>query len=115
MRTFDWVDYLTLAQELGQRPDAAALRSTISRAYYAAYCKARQQLRESGLNVPSNSHKWLWDHYRNSQDPSWRSIGVNGDRLRRSRNRADYDDSFPGLASAVVSSITRAGQVLQTL
>ena len=45
--SFDYIDYLYLAQELvGQTPPQAAqpeakLRSAISRAYYAAFLKAR--------------------------------------------------------------------------
>lgn len=38
MAKFDWVQYLIIARELATRPDnESALRSSISRAYYAAY------------------------------------------------------------------------------
>ena len=49
---FDWSEYLNLAQELAGRPtslsnEEARLRSAISRAYYAAFCKARNHLRDN--------------------------------------------------------------------
>ena len=49
---FDWADYLTLAQELAtRRSDEAALRPAVSRAYYAAFCQARNVLRREGVNT----------------------------------------------------------------
>jgi uncharacterized protein (UPF0332 family) len=47
---FDWSDYLDLANELAgdiasQTTEEAKLRSSVSRAYYAAFCKARNYLR----------------------------------------------------------------------
>ena len=35
MAAFDWSQYLILARDLGSRLEEAALRSAISRAYYA--------------------------------------------------------------------------------
>jgi len=34
---FDWKQYLSLADELSKRSEEAALRSAVSRAYYAAF------------------------------------------------------------------------------
>lgn len=46
--TFDWLDYLTLAQNLAGQTvivsEQAKLRSAISRAYYAAFHQAKQVL-----------------------------------------------------------------------
>jgi hypothetical protein len=44
--SFDWADYLKLAEALTQAPtvpgpEEAALRAAMSRAYYAAFCSAR--------------------------------------------------------------------------
>ena len=44
--SFDWADYLKLAEALTQSltvpgPEEAALRAAMSRAYYAAFCSAR--------------------------------------------------------------------------
>jgi len=51
--SFDWADYLTLAQELADQAASsqsteAKLRSAISRAYYAAFCKESNHLRTNG-------------------------------------------------------------------
>ena len=113
MIVFDWTDYLVLAEELGQRGDEASLRSAISRAYYAAYGMARDRLRQTGVAIRTSDHKWLWDSYRDSTNNQSRMVGVNGDRLRVERNRADYDAEFPGLGSSVAIAIDRARQVLQ--
>ena len=113
MPTFNWADYLTLAEGLAQRQDEAALRSAISRAYYSSYCKVRNHLRESAINVPTNNHKWLWDHFRNSDDEEMRNLGLNGDRLRLARNRADYENVYHGLASNVSTALIRARQIVQ--
>ena len=53
---FDWYNYLTLAQDLIQLGNShaneeAILRSTISRAYYAAYCKSYNYLRSLRINL----------------------------------------------------------------
>jgi uncharacterized protein (UPF0332 family) len=115
MSTFDWADYLTFAEEIAQRPDEAALRSAISRAYYSAYCKARNHLSQSGVNVRTSSHKWLWDNFRMSDDEDIRSLGLTGDRLRMARNRADYDNVFSDLNSAVLTALPRARQIVQAV
>jgi len=57
--TFDWSEYLKLAQELAGQTvspanEEAKLRSSVSRAYYAAFCKARNYLRDiEGCSIPS--------------------------------------------------------------
>lgn len=54
--TFDWTEFLKLARELQERADdadlpfapEAAKRTAVSRAYYAAFCHARNYA-EKGL------------------------------------------------------------------
>ena len=115
MSTFDWANYLTFAEELAKRSDEAALRSAISRAYYSAYCKARNRLGESGIAVRTNSHKWLWDYFRRSGNGEIRRLGLNGDRLRMARNRADYDNVYQDLISSVPTALLRAKQIVQRI
>ncbi len=115
---FDWSRFLVLAEELGRRRnDAAALRTAISRAYYAAFCSARLRLRQDGVPIPSTSvaHRLVWNHYINENAQHWRAIGIAGERLRRARNRADYDDYFPQLASTVRISLARARRIIAAL
>lgn len=50
-RSFDAIDpssYLTVATDLAREQNAAAIRSAIDRAYYAAMLTARDQLTEKG-------------------------------------------------------------------
>lgn len=54
--SFDWTQYLFLAQELTKGSASssnheAMLRSAISRAYYAAFCSARNFLRDHKKKV----------------------------------------------------------------
>ena len=65
--TFDWSEYLKLAQELAGQTvspanEEAKLRSSVSRAYYAAFCKARNYLRDiEGHSIPSTpeAHRYV--------------------------------------------------------
>ena len=95
---FDWADYLELADNLLGQANEAAFRSAVSRAYYAVYNRARQKLIEESLIYradPSEpyKHKAVWDLYRYSDDPPRRKVGLDGDRLRKSRTDADYNNS----------------------
>lgn len=115
---FDWAQYLVLAEELVLRKDEeAALRSAVSRAYYAAFCKARNRLRQEGVHIPKTgkAHTVVWNRYREAAEERRRYIGMTGDRLRRSRNKADYDDKFPRLATVVEDTTSKAKRLLASL
>jgi uncharacterized protein (UPF0332 family) len=110
---FNWNEYYLLAQELAQRQEEAALRSAISRAYYATYCLARNALVQKGFAIPrTNTHKWVWDQFRNDPDAKLQKVGLDGDRLRRARNNADYDDLFQRLTPQVQSTMLTANGIL---
>ncbi len=114
---FDWANYLMLAKRLAREGDDAALRTAISRAYYAAYNQARRQLAREGVAIPreQDSHKALWDKYRNADDDERRSIGEKGDELRRFRRQADYDDYLPNLENYAKVAVTTAENILKAL
>ena len=105
--SFDWTQYLFLAQELtkpsGSSPNRdARLRSAVSRAYYAAFCTARNYLRDDRKElIPSNvkAHKVVRDIFDSATDKRGLSIAKNLDRLRNDRNKADYDDHELALQS----------------
>jgi hypothetical protein len=97
--SFDWSQYLRLAEELagqGTAPSSpeAKLRSSVSRSYYAAYCTARNHLRDvDGLVIPrDDAHKFVREAFANSADTSRKQVGADLDRLRIDRNKTDYDD-----------------------
>ena len=115
---FDWRDYLTLAEELAQRTqDAASLRSAISRAYYSAFCSARDFLQREGvpLRVAGGIHEAVWQTFLNDPRRQWVSIGQRGDLLRRDRARADYETAFPRLPQVTAQSVMAARVVLRQI
>lgn len=91
---FQWSEYLNFAIDSAKLGHEAAWRSSISRAYYAAYCQARNKL---SVRIPDkDSHKFVWDEYKSSRDTIKQFIGINGDRLRKKRKSADYFDEYRG-------------------
>ncbi|WP_217355207.1 hypothetical protein [Aphanizomenon sp. UHCC 0183] len=116
---FNWAEYLELAKELADitstissdsetdskpRISEAKLRSSISRAYYAAFCIARNYLRDV-LHEPrlskartgdTNEHQFVADEFRYNKSKNKKMIEIGNDlgRLRQSRNKADYDDTI---------------------
>jgi len=115
---FDWREYLELARELaGLRGSGysqeAADRSAVSRAYYAAFCWARNyaeaKLGFSPQKGPDD-HKRLREHLQN-QGHSGLASDLN--KLRGWRNACDYDDQVPQLHQQVNFSIKVADKIIQ--
>ena len=94
MTAFDWkTDYLALA---GDPTDEAALRSAISRAFYAAYHTAAVFVRAKGLLVTGHTHTTVWRALATAPDPTRAAVGTRGMQLKLSREYADYHNPFPG-------------------
>lgn len=121
--SFDWSDYLALARELYRQgmvhsSKEAELRSAISRAYYAAFCKARNYLRDnenSSLSEGPEAHVEVQNKFLQSRDRRRKEIGENLNRLRAFRNRADYRDIFSGLSNTTIASIELADDIISDL
>ena len=70
--TFDWREYLTLAENLYTNShyfpnQEACFRVAISRAYYAAFCTARNYAKKYDrliLRKTGEDHRIVKDHYR---------------------------------------------------
>ena len=116
---FDWNKYLLLADELSKRTEEESQRSAISRAYYAVYCIARNWVKDNGSTLPSttesNSHKKLWSFFKERDEPEAKKIGLTGDRLRRKRNDADYQDAIPNIKNKAITSIIEAKEIKEKL
>lgn len=117
---FDWSQYLTLAEELALRTtEEAAMRSAISRAYYAAFNLARIRAEKNLGSIPRppnlGSHEALWTVFRRHTDRRCRAIGVNGDRLRDNRGRADYRDAIANVQSEMAAALLKARVIVQSL
>ena len=116
---FDWHEYLSLAEQLAPMTVESALRTAISRAYYAAFHKAQEIYRQdnpvavSGLGGQSHTDVWLWFEKHNSR--AYRSIGKNGWDMKRRRETADYKDKFPGLEQQVIFQLETARKLIKEL
>jgi len=115
---FDWTEYLNLARRLAQ-PGAseAESRSAISRAYYAVFCTARNQLTSGGVHIAKDAqaHESVWNEYRNAAGNVQNNIGLNGDRLRYRRARADYSDEIRNVGKDAQCAIEMADGVVNQL
>ena len=121
--SFDWREYLRLASQLGGRTVSrtsreARQRSAISRAYYAAFCAARNHLRDrEGHTIPNaaQAHRHVATAYQSSQDPARRALAWRLVQLRNQRNRADYDDTVQRLHIMVALSLQWASDIIAIL
>lgn len=113
---FDWTLYLGVAKALAsQAGDEAALRSAISRAYYAAFGLAAARARTEGGAVPrtGEAHAEVWKHFESANDQYRRKIGQDGKRLRWRRRQADYDEAVRISTGDVTDSIRRADSIIR--
>ena len=114
---FDWSEFLDLAAELADRSEEAALRSAISRSYYAALGKARELLESEGEVFPLDAsvHSLVWQAFANSADHRRFYIAVDSRWLRLNRNSADYDSEFTDAALRARQAIRKARTLLAAL
>jgi len=108
---FSWSAYLTLAQELaGRSGDEAAQRSAISRAYYAVYNLALVKIRVLQITTDEQlpPHERVWTSLMGHSEEIYRSIGILGDRLKKSRRMADYDDVIKNVPSETAQALVLA-------
>jgi len=104
--SFDWSEYLNIARELAGQAMAlssaeAKKRCAISRAYYAAFCSARNYLRDkdNDPNIPvgGNAHGYVRRQFKTSKDKVRREVGEDLARLVAKRNLVDYKDDIVAL------------------
>lgn len=122
--SFDWADYLTLAEALSRDPgipgpEEASLRTAISRAYYAAYrsalntAVARREINPTGQ---ASDHSLVINHFRYANDQRRKKIGTDLSRLRNNRNKADYDNVLSGRPADMARfSVVLARNILNAL
>ena len=98
--SFDWSNYLLLAQYLKATADntpssEACYRSVVSRAYYAVYCLARNFARNvDDKEFCANEHRALQEHFQKSPHPTRRKLGNQLKKLHQHRIHADYADTL---------------------
>ena len=100
--SWDWADFLDLAQGLYAKPkelgpEDASYRTAISRAYYAAFHLAMDFAVENECFVPTGSGDDHWavrSHFLNSGERTRQRIGNRLTQLLGKRRLADYDRSM---------------------
>lgn len=129
--SFDWSEYLKLAQELasqthGSSTQEARLRSAISRAYYAAFRKARNHLRDKEGRTEreltqGNTHQIVIDSFEDLykknlvKNKTHRLIAQNLRDLRSARNRTDYNDKIQHLQGLTQTALIQAQLIISSL
>ena len=110
------------ADELVTRGSQAALRSAVSRAYYSAFCQARDRLyskADRGATMPDRethgSHERVWRAYRGRNGTLNARIGSIGFRLMNQRRKADYEAEYIPTADEVRSLLQSARQLIDLL
>ena len=116
---FDWREYLNVAEFLrGRKSDCtqeAAYRCAVSRAYYAAFCHARNYARDRLTLKPTYSHRdheLVRIHFRNCRMPN---IDLKLRQLSKWRNTCDYDDTIRNISLMPAFAISEAQQVIDML
>jgi hypothetical protein len=110
-------DFLTLAAALAGGPTEAEWRTSVGRAYYAAFHVTRRLLEDLGFNVPraDRAHAYLGLRLQNCGDLPTQQAGADLDGLRRLRNRADYDLHHPVDQMVARVQAQLAGEIIQAL
>jgi len=109
---FDWRTFLSLAEELAERNDPASLRSALSRAYYFVYHLALSRAEANAFKFAPGeaTHSQLWRLYNESPEPDCRRLGEIARRMKRNRERADYETHFVRVEEEVPGTIFDARQ-----
>jgi uncharacterized protein (UPF0332 family) len=119
--SFDWSAFLHLASDLAAGGTEAKRRSSISRAYYSAFCSARDWLFEhdSRFSMPrsGDTHRAVWDHFNLGPEKEKRQVAHTGLQLRDSRVAADYNKDSPLFNDArpTETALARAQTILKLL
>ncbi|MEG4577044.1 HEPN domain-containing protein [Microcoleus sp. N3A4] len=122
---FDWEEYFNLAKELAGTTEEAKLRSAVSRAYYSVFCLARNYLRDiqqdprlsRNKTYDINDHQYVAEEFIHNQSKSQPMIEIGKDltRLRKMRNKADYEDTMFNLQREARTGLMLAENIISAL
>ena len=118
--SFDWIDYVYIAEGLQPKTEEAYIRCSISRAYYGVFCPARNiiglknYLDTKGKDDPG-IHTKVIKTYKRSTNINDRFIGLRLDTLRRWRVDADYHEDIPLSEDISKRAIIKAKEILERL
>ena len=117
---FEWKQYLELAKfldasEVPECISEATARCAVSRAYYAAFCHARNFARDNLDFVPSgygDDHSGVRRHYKNKGKLHiYTKLG----HLNVWRGQCDYNDKVSNLDKLLSSAIKQAEDIINGL
>lgn len=92
MALFNWLLYLDVSDDLMRHGSEAHFRSAVSRAYYGVFGEIRVVLEGQGVRLPKDRiHTSVGQWLLSRPVRPVAQIGLDLGRLRRERNRADYD------------------------
>jgi uncharacterized protein (UPF0332 family) len=113
----DTNEFLDAADELCTGPSEGFWRSGVSRAYYAAFHRARRLLRAIGFPVPDSDrgHAYLWLRLSNCGHAEVVTGCQTLNRLRTDRNRADYDTDRPFSQTEAINIVQLASDLVALL
>lgn len=117
---FDWREFLELARGLAEQAstgysEEAAKRTSVSRAYYAAFCFARNYAAANQNFKPkgtADDHRLLREHFK-KLDEIWDEVSEVLNDLRKWRNQCDYHDQVDNLQDLVDNSLKSASIIIQ--
>lgn len=115
--SFDWKEYVCLAEDLLNRTEESCCRSSISSAYYGAFCMTRNRkgLQNYKTGKGENIHWVVINAYKNSSDINEQNVGRMLDKLRKSRNDADYDERRSISRNLAERMVLSAKQILTNM
>ena len=121
---FDWHEYLDIARFLHQNVDKydqitqeSAYRSAISRAYFAAYCHARNYAQDKFGFIPkenSDDHAGVRKEFIR-KGRAFANIPPILDTLRHWRNECDYQDALDNTSEIVQDAIDKSQKIFDSL
>jgi uncharacterized protein (UPF0332 family) len=124
---FDWEEFLLLSRALANQPNTephyeGRLRTAVSRAYYAAFCTARDYLLVFEKISPAQSqgrdiHHIVKQYFQARSDKVSSDIADHLQFMLKLRQRADYYTHYElrELKVKVKECLWRAGQVIHQI
>jgi uncharacterized protein (UPF0332 family) len=110
---FNWNEFLNLANTLSGNGDEASHRTSISRAYYAAFHAATDHAKANGYN--ERSHGRLWKMYGGDADINAKRLSAIGNFLKRQREQADYATAVPRVNDIMTQQLAETANFMTTL
>ena len=117
---FDWKEYLALARSLENQAGngftvEATTRCAVSRAYYSAFCYARNYAQKKlgyVIRRDGQDHKEVREHFIKRR---MNTIATKLETLHRWRTNCDYDEILPAEANLLKLTFMHAQYVLEKL